>query len=251
MLVPDSKSLRPETAALWQRLSTEPLLSGFTLVGGTALALRIGHRVSEDLDFAYCAETLPRQRLSRLLEDIGKDGFGFTPLVDVAAEQDFLDAGLDLADSQQDYTSNGQVKVTFFAPDHHIRGILGGGPATALHVASLDEIFRLKAIVCADRSKSRDWFDVYTLLRSHGYTMADFHRAFVDSGQPAKYDIAKMRLCSGRPHAADEGYEDVAGAEAPSIEDMRAFFAQQFDAFERIEFARSIRSARAARDKPR
>ena len=37
------------TAKLWARLSAAPQLGGFYLIGGTALALRIQHRQSEDL----------------------------------------------------------------------------------------------------------------------------------------------------------------------------------------------------------
>lgn len=38
------------TLELLKKLQSEPLLSTFNLVGGTALALRIGHRISIDLD---------------------------------------------------------------------------------------------------------------------------------------------------------------------------------------------------------
>jgi hypothetical protein len=41
------------------RLKDDPRLAGFTLVGGTALALQIGHRVSEDLDFNLFGNKLP------------------------------------------------------------------------------------------------------------------------------------------------------------------------------------------------
>ena len=40
----------PETERVWKFLKDEPSLAGFVLVGGTALALRLGHRRSEDLD---------------------------------------------------------------------------------------------------------------------------------------------------------------------------------------------------------
>lgn len=49
----DTGRLPAETRQLWLALMHEPLLRGFVLIGGTALTLRIGHRLSEDLDFAY------------------------------------------------------------------------------------------------------------------------------------------------------------------------------------------------------
>lgn len=221
----DASSLRPDTAALWERLQTEPLLAGFTLIGGTALALRIGHRTSEDLDFAYAEGALPRVRLQRLFESLAKDGFA-----------------LELADHQQDFIVDG-VKVTFVVLEPQMRQVFASDAHAPLRVASMDEIFRLKALVCAARSKSRDWFDLYVLMREHGYTMDDFHRAFVDSGQPAKYDIATRRLLSGKPQLADEGYEQVAGAAAPTLGEMRSFFEGKISEFERQQFAMALRVA--------
>ncbi|MEY4862603.1 MAG: hypothetical protein RLZ51_698 [Pseudomonadota bacterium] len=43
----------------FSRLKDDPRLAGFTLVGGTALALQIGHRISEDLDFNIFGQKLP------------------------------------------------------------------------------------------------------------------------------------------------------------------------------------------------
>lgn len=45
-----TQTLAPQTLGLIQTLQSEPLLSGFHLVGGTALALQIGHRISIDID---------------------------------------------------------------------------------------------------------------------------------------------------------------------------------------------------------
>lgn len=45
-----TQTLTPQTLELIQALQEEPLLQGFHLVGGTALALQIGHRISIDID---------------------------------------------------------------------------------------------------------------------------------------------------------------------------------------------------------
>ena len=44
------ETVEPRTLELLKQLQAEPLLQSFNLVGGTALALRIGHRKSIDLD---------------------------------------------------------------------------------------------------------------------------------------------------------------------------------------------------------
>lgn len=45
------EALPPGTLDLLKELSWHPSLEPFGLVGGTSLALRFGHRMSEDLDF--------------------------------------------------------------------------------------------------------------------------------------------------------------------------------------------------------
>lgn len=45
------QAIEPHTLELLKRLFQEPLFSGTRLVGGTALALQFGHRISVDLDF--------------------------------------------------------------------------------------------------------------------------------------------------------------------------------------------------------
>ena len=50
MLHKDSFNVAPETFRLIQQLQALPILENFYLVGGTALALQIGHRNSIDID---------------------------------------------------------------------------------------------------------------------------------------------------------------------------------------------------------
>lgn len=51
---------------LLKKLQAEPLLAGTRLVGGTALSLQIGHRVSEDLDL-FSTEHIDSMRIQSLL----------------------------------------------------------------------------------------------------------------------------------------------------------------------------------------
>lgn len=45
-----TQTVAPETLELLKRLESEPFMDSFSLAGGTALALYLGHRVSVDLD---------------------------------------------------------------------------------------------------------------------------------------------------------------------------------------------------------
>lgn len=60
------ETVEPRTLELLKQLQAEPLLSGFNLVGGTALALRLGHRKSIDLDL-FTREEFNLEELKAML----------------------------------------------------------------------------------------------------------------------------------------------------------------------------------------
>ena len=64
------------TLELLKKLQAEPLLADTRLVGGTALSLQIGHRISEDLDL-FSIEPLDSVRIQSLLIE----KYDFTPSV--------------------------------------------------------------------------------------------------------------------------------------------------------------------------
>ncbi|MEO0417150.1 MAG: nucleotidyl transferase AbiEii/AbiGii toxin family protein, partial [Verrucomicrobiota bacterium] len=113
----DFKVLPPDTAKVWEFLNGHALLKGFVLVGGTGLALRIQHRLSEDLDFCFNGLRLPRRRLEALVLDAEPHGITFRENDSPSAWEEFERVDMDLNDYQQDYIVNGSVKVTFFTAD--------------------------------------------------------------------------------------------------------------------------------------
>jgi predicted nucleotidyltransferase component of viral defense system len=243
----DSRSLPPETARLWRRLRAEPLLRGFVLVGGTALAMRIGHRSSEDLDFAYVAgQSLPRRVLDRLRAGLSDEGWNLASLADQAALQDVIDAGLDLEDRQQDYSVDDAVRLSFVRLRNNATSLLAAAGVGPLRVASLDEIFATRVLAAAERSRSRDWFDLYILMARHGYRVEDLERVCSRIGEPQQYDIVKTKLLACKPSAADEGYEHLL-EDAPTPAQMSEFFAGAFNEFERMATVARIARERSAR----
>jgi hypothetical protein len=191
--------LREDTDRLWQALFRRPELNGFILIGGSALSLHIDHRLSEDLDFAWPHPRLPRKALEDLIRNL--PGLHFDSCPDPIALREADDAGMDLYDFTQDYLVNG-VKVTFFCPEPPECRILSQITTPALRVASTAEIFALKALVTAKRSKKRDWFDLYVLMRAHGYSWKDFREVFDRTGTNPQYDHAAIRQLEVRPDNA-------------------------------------------------
>jgi hypothetical protein len=60
------ETVEPRTLELLKQLQAEPLLQTFNLVGGTALALRLGHRKSIDLDL-FTSEDFDIEELKSML----------------------------------------------------------------------------------------------------------------------------------------------------------------------------------------
>jgi len=227
--------LPPDTESVWDFLKREPALGGFVLVGGSALALRIGHRLSEDLDLAWSELRLPRARLEALRRAAAACRFDFQPQEDEAAIQEFAEAGLDLRDYQQNYLVNGKVKVSLFAPGPPLAKVLHGLPEATARVATLAELFKAKSLVSAQRSKTRDWVDLYLLLREHGFTLRDYRATFAEADIASQYETGLTRLCSGVPQKDDEGYAHLL-PNPPTLAEMKAFFTRQRDQLE-IELA--------------
>lgn len=123
------------------------------LYGGTAIALRCGHRVSVDFDF-FSSQSLERQQLCRLL-----------PLWDgVQVLQDQPDT---LTVLVADVHTRNTVKVSFFGglsigrvaePDPTVDGV-------AVVAAPLD-LLGTKLKVMLQRAERKDYEDVAVLLRS-------------------------------------------------------------------------------------
>ncbi len=227
--------LRPETEKVWSCLRSQPLLAGFILVGGSALALHLRHRFSEDLDFMYPAERLPRSPLDALIRVVEQLGVEFRRHDDPGAMAEFNNGGLDLLDYQQDFLANKTVKVSFFAPEAGDRSVLtSSAQSSEPRLATLDELFRTKSLLSARRSRTRDWFDIYVLMTRCGYTMKDYFDTFSQAGQADQATIGLQRLCSGKPASGDESFEAIQPS-PPNVQQLARFFQNQRDIFERTE----------------
>lgn len=118
----------------------------FVLYGGTALALRLGHRVSEDFDF-----------------------FGNEPFAppDLEREIPFLSGAVRLQASPNTLVSaverEGTVKVSFFG-SLGLRRVQDPERAGSLHIASLLDLAATKVKVVQDRAESKDYLDMARLL---------------------------------------------------------------------------------------
>jgi predicted nucleotidyltransferase component of viral defense system len=215
--------LRPDTEQLWDYLRENRGLKGFVLVGGTALSMHLHHRISEDLDFMIPQTRLPRRQIEGLRRMAREAGFPFVPNDSIDGVREFEDTGMDYWDYMQDYVVGGTVKLTLVAPDPEVSALLLPGLDDRPRLATLHEIFKLKCIACANRTKSRDWLDMYVLLTGNYFKPADFYAAFEEAGVPMKFDIAMQRMCKDSIPESDEGYDTLL-PDPPTIAQMQEYF---------------------------
>jgi hypothetical protein len=151
--LPNLDRLPAEQRALWPELAATP--ESFTLYGGTALALRLGHRASVDFDFFSNASFDPEWLAEQ------------TPYLREAERIQVAPETLTCRVNR-----GGPVLVSFF-------GGLGLGQVAAhdqssdtrLRVASLLDLAGTKAAVLQKRAEVKDYLDIHAILR-HGIDLA-------------------------------------------------------------------------------
>jgi hypothetical protein len=156
ILKPNLGALPESQRLLWQRLGPTP--KDFVLYGGTALALRLGHRESVDFDFFSSRS--------------------FQPLI-------FAQSVVYLRDqmvTQQDVntltcevgTEKEAVKVSFFGglslrqidmPDR--------AESNEIAVASLRDIFGMKCATVPQRSELKDYLDIHALVSKGNISLSE------------------------------------------------------------------------------
>jgi len=121
-------------------------LANFTLVGGTALAMHLGHRQSEDLDFFRDGTRLEKAKLFSFFK---KNDLDYTIMAEPSAEQ----VDLRIMD----------VKVSFFASGFDCLKRINNIHFHNIEIASLELITALKVYTLSLRSVLRDYYDLYVL----------------------------------------------------------------------------------------
>jgi hypothetical protein len=129
-------------------LGQMPPLRHFYLAGGTALALRLGHRVSQDLDLFTDIDTLDDQLRRGIVQDLRKDH-----TVDVW--QDSV-MGLVLRVNEQ--------SVSFFSYGYPLLGATD--PVAGVQIAGMLDIGLMKLDAIAGRGTRKDFYDVH-FIASH------------------------------------------------------------------------------------
>jgi Nucleotidyl transferase AbiEii toxin, Type IV TA system/Propeptide_C25 len=145
--------LPPPQLAVWPWLApTAPL--GMVLYGGTAVALRLGHRTSIDFDF-FTDVSIHHKKLN--------DAMPFLEEAEIIQdERETLSFLANVPDDPQAF-----VKLSFFGGLNF--GRVGTPEMTAddiLLVAALDDMMAAKLKVVQQRASSKDYVDIAAMIRA-------------------------------------------------------------------------------------
>ena len=146
--------LAPQTSEVFERITRLECIKPFVLVGGTALSLQLNKRQSEDLDFMCWKKSakdnaeVPISAIKHEIETIGK--------------VDSMDIGsFDFVE----FVVEG-VKLSFYAaPRKRIPSMQVIPFKNNLQLADIKSIGAMKMEAMLRRSKFRDYYDIYTILK--------------------------------------------------------------------------------------
>jgi len=139
-----TETVEESTLELLKNLQSEKFLNDFILVGGTALSLQLGHRMSVDLDFFTLVDFDSNLLIEQISENHNLSVLRKTPQTLIGSIQsvkvDFI-----------------RFRYPFIRPIVDIDGI---------RMLSVEDIAPMKLDAVAGRGKKKDFYDLYFLLKT-------------------------------------------------------------------------------------
>jgi len=122
--------------------STVDIAERFYLAGGTALALHLGHRKSDDLDL-FSEKEFSIEKLCKIIENLNGQI--------LIAEQETIHANVE-----------GMKLSLLYYPYKLINPLqkLGG-----IRIASIEDIASMKVVAISQRADKKDFYDLYEILK--------------------------------------------------------------------------------------
>ena len=156
------KGLSQHTEKVFEQISKLECIKNYTLIGGTALALQLGHRVSEDLDFCKWRKSkndfVRIDEWKQIISELTATG---------KVEKNILD------DNHVDFKVNG-VKITFYADNEfkEPKELVKQPFLNNMKIADVKSIGIMKIALMLHRNSHRDYYDIYSILQS-GVSLKD------------------------------------------------------------------------------
>jgi hypothetical protein len=191
------KGLTKNAERIFEAVSLLDSIKDYTLIGGTAISLQIGKRLSEDLDFCKWSTNLKKDKptvdwpqIKKELETIGKieklDILGFDQVNFVVAN----------------------VKISFIAKQENLSPVNEPVPIlNNIKAADLDSLGTMKVELVLRRSNFKDYYDIYSLLKEGLSLKTIVEGAAIYSNHTLKTRDALSFLSNGSNYKKGKDFE--------------------------------------------
>lgn len=149
-------SLTEPTVEIFEEISKLDCIRGLFLCGGTAQALQMQHRKSEDLDFELIGirKDRPLLEMSKIISEISEKFENVKKNI--------------FAPDHFELFINDKVKLSFFRPRNNVPYIKPIPVYNYIKSVSLQELLGMKLYTITQRNAFRDYYDIYSLLLAGG-----------------------------------------------------------------------------------
>lgn len=193
-----AKSLAPHTGKIFETISRLECIKPYTLVGGTALSLQIEQRQSEDLDFMKWLMKKSEKpdvnwpAIKRELESVGEirdyevSSFSFVT-----------------------FNFEG-VRLSFYSAPRKAIPTMHRLPClNNLYLADMESIGAMKMETMLRRSKFRDYYDIYSILKENGDIHKMIAAALEHSGHKLRSRGLLAMLTDGKRFIKEKDFQEL------------------------------------------
>lgn len=192
-------------------LSRQDFIAHFYLAGGTACALHLGHRTSDDLDF-FSAQDLTYYPIQNSLRNKGH----------------FI---VDYSDSQTLVGRFNETKVSFFTYSYPLIG--ESIDLLNITISSLMDIGCMKVDAISSRGSKRDFVDLYFILKKFNWSLKEFFKCFEKKYGRGNYNV--VHILKSLVYFDDADMDPELDMKVPfSWEEAKAFYIDEIKLFSRF-----------------
>ena len=155
------RTIYPTTLELLNKLMLLPELKDFFLVGGTALALQLGHRISIDIDLFTQKDFNTKKLFAKLNKQF--------KISDLNEDTNTLNFNIIFPENSENIIKIDLIKYSYPL----INPIL---EIDKIRLLSVEDIIPMKLSAVAGRGSKKDFYDIFYLLKS--YSLAKMFELF-------------------------------------------------------------------------
>lgn len=209
------KGLTEKIDAIIEKVAAMESIKPYILAGGTALAMQIGHRKSEDLDFMMWRKSKTEK------PEVDWAAIEKELIQKIGEVESFNMLGFD----QVEFVVEG-VKFSFYVSNNYCPVSEPVPYLGNIRLADIYSIMAMKMEVMLRRMKIRDYYDIYAILKE-GYDISKgIDAALKYSQHKLNTKNIVMILLSDR-FMSDENFEQLDPKYNVSKEDIRGYILQK------------------------